>query len=347
MKYLRYFLLSIVLILSVACAPIAENTDSSQAPDDESTAAEALDEVTVAFFLEWPTPHQVAQFEKTYDEAMGVSINWVPFESGVAIAAAMASGDVDMAYSQGLVPFANAVSAGIPIKLVSVAVSYSDNDNCVASTESGITPENATDLHGQTASIPFGTVSHYKMLKQMEHLEVDVDQIDLVDLSPADGAAALSRGDVVLACGWGGALRRMKEHGDVLMTGAEMDEIGLRVYSVISATEDFAANHGDLITKFLRVTEDANLAYKEDPASKVPTIAQAAGMTEEDAEAILALMVFPTAEEQLSDKWMDGEIAKFTKEVADFFVEQGEVESALDDYSHMIDPTFLQNALDQ
>ncbi|MEM7055378.1 MAG: hypothetical protein AAF392_00600 [Bacteroidota bacterium] len=45
-----------------------------------------------------------------------------------------------------------------------------------------------------------------------------------------------------MACGWGGVLRRMKDHGDVLMTGADMEEIGLRVYSVISATEDFAAN---------------------------------------------------------------------------------------------------------
>lgn len=346
MRYLYNFLLSIVLILSVACAPLAE-APTGNAPGNAESSSEMLDEVTVAYFLEWPTPHQVAQWEKTYDEAMGVNINWVPFESGVAIAAAMASGDVDMAYSQGLVPFANAVSAGIPIKLVSVAVSYSDNDNCVASTASGITADNATDLYGQKASIPVGTVSHYKMLKQMEHLGVDVEQIDLIDLSPADGAAAIARGDVALACGWGGALRRMKDYGDVLMTGAEMEEIGLRVYSVISATDDFAANHGDLITTFLRVTEDANLAYKEDPASKVPTIAQAAGMSEEDAEAILALMVFPTAEEQLSAMWMDGEISRFTKEVADFFVEQGEVESALDDYSGMIDPTFLQNALNQ
>jgi hypothetical protein len=35
-----------------------------------------------------------------------------------------------------------------------------------------------------------------------------------------------------MVCGWGGALRRMKEHGNVLLTGAEKDEIGISVYDV-------------------------------------------------------------------------------------------------------------------
>jgi taurine transport system substrate-binding protein len=38
-----------------------------------------------------------------------------------------------------------------------------------------------------------------------------------------------------MVCGWGGALRRMKEHGNVLLTGAEKDEIGISVFDVTSA----------------------------------------------------------------------------------------------------------------
>ena len=38
------------------------------------TSASALDKITVAYFLEWPTANQVAQLEKTYDEEMGVEI---------------------------------------------------------------------------------------------------------------------------------------------------------------------------------------------------------------------------------------------------------------------------------
>ena len=95
------------------------------------TAANALDELTVAYFLEWPMPFQFAKETGMYEEAMGAKINWVSFDSGVAMSAAMASGDVQISVSQGVPPFVGAVSGGQDLQLVDVAVSYSDNDNCV------------------------------------------------------------------------------------------------------------------------------------------------------------------------------------------------------------------------
>ena len=47
-----------------------------------ASSASALDKVTVAYFLEWPTANQVAQLEKTYDEAMGVEVEWRAFGNG-------------------------------------------------------------------------------------------------------------------------------------------------------------------------------------------------------------------------------------------------------------------------
>ncbi|MEM7333936.1 MAG: ABC transporter substrate-binding protein [Chloroflexota bacterium] len=301
-----------------------------------------LEEITVAYFLEWPTPNQVAQLEETYDEVLGVEVNWVSFDTGVAMSAAMASGDVQIAYSQGLVPFANAVSTGLPIQMVGVAVSYAENDNCVAATSAGITADNATELEGQKVAVPIGTVAHYKMLREMEHLGVDSSTFELVNLSPGDGAAALERGDVTMACGWGGGLRRMLENGNILMTGAEMEEIGIKVFDVISVTDEFAENHPDIITAFLQVTEDANNAYKSDPSAGEDVIAQAAGMDVEASNATLANFSFPTKSEQLSADWLGGTVQNFTKEVADFFVAQGELDSALDSYDGVINTSFLE-----
>lgn len=305
-------------------------------------SGEQLEEITVAYFLEWPTPNQVAQLDETYEEALGVDVNWVSFDTGVAMSAAMASGDVQIAFSQGLVPFANAVSTGLPLQMVGIAVSYAENDNCVAASSANVTAENAVELEGQKVAVPIGTVAHYKMLREMEHLGVDSNTFELVNLSPADGAAALERGDVAMACGWGGGLRRMMEHGNILMTGAEMEEIGVKVFDVITVTDDFAENHPDLVTAFLQVTEDANNAYRADPSADIETIAQAAGMDVEATEATLATFSFPTAEEQLSDTWMGGTVQQFTKEVADFFVAQGELDSALDDYGSVINTSFLE-----
>ncbi|MGB1253325.1 MAG: ABC transporter substrate-binding protein [Candidatus Promineifilaceae bacterium] len=310
----------------------------------EEPMADLPDSITVAYFLEWPTPNQVAQLEKTYDEVLGVPVNWVSFDTGVAMSAAMASGDVHIAYSQGLVPFANAVTSGLKIQTVGVAVSYAENDNCVAATDLGIGRDNATDLEGQKVAVPLGTVAHYKMLKQLQYLGVDTDALEIVDLAPADGAAALQRGDVAMACGWGGGLQRMKESGNIIMTGAEMEEeIGLKVFDVTSVTNDFAANYPQLVTGFLQVTEDANAAYAADPAAHLATIASAAGMDEESTAASLATFSFPNATEQLSDAWFGGTVQTFVTEVANFFVEQGELDEALADYAPTINTSFLEN----
>ena len=81
-------------------------------------AAAAQDKVTVAYFLEWPTANQVAQVDKTYDEALGVEVEWRAFGNGNEMTQAMVSGDVDIAYSQGFVPFVVGVTNGAPLKLV-------------------------------------------------------------------------------------------------------------------------------------------------------------------------------------------------------------------------------------
>jgi taurine transport system substrate-binding protein len=82
--------------------------------------------------------------------------------------------------------------------------------------------------------VPIGTAAHYGFLKQMEHFGVDVSTMEVVDMAPPDGAAAFAQGSLDMVCGWGGSLRRMKEHGNVLLTGAEKDRDRHLVFDVTS-----------------------------------------------------------------------------------------------------------------
>ena len=89
-----------------------------------STAAMADGhEITVAYFTEWPMPFQFAKANGTYEEALGMEINWVQFDTGTAMSAAMASGDVQLSVSQGVPPFVVATSAGQDLQMLDVAVS--------------------------------------------------------------------------------------------------------------------------------------------------------------------------------------------------------------------------------
>ncbi|MEM6303850.1 MAG: ABC transporter substrate-binding protein [Pseudomonadota bacterium] len=305
-----------------------------------STAAfaDGHGEITVGYFLEWPMPFQFAKVNGAYDEALGMKVNWVSFETGTAMSAAMASGDVQISVSQGVPPFVVATSAGQDLQIVDVAVSYADNDNCVVASALEIDKDSAGELAGKKVAVPLGTAAHYGFLKQMDHFGVDLASLEVVDMAPPDGAAAIAQGAIDMACGWGGSLRRMKEHGNILLTGAEKEELGILVFDVTSAPASFVAENGDIVSKFVSVTAEANAMWNsgENTDAMLEVIAKDAGMDVQATKETMATFSFPSVEEQLSGKWLGGASQEFMKGVADVFVNAGSIDGALDSYEGQV-----------
>lgn len=310
------------------------------------STAMAQDTLTVGYFLEWPMPFQYAKVQGHYEEALGMEINWVSFDTGTAMSAAMASGDVHLSVSQGVPPFVVATSAGQDLQMLDVAVSYADNDNCVVRSDLEIDADSAGDLAGSKVAVPLGTAAHYGFLRQMDHFGVDLTSLDIVDMAPPDGAAALAQGAVDMACGWGGSLRRMKEHGNTLLTGDEKTELGILVFDVTSGPTAWIAENEDTVAKFLAVTAEANAMWNsgEHTDEMLPVIAQDAGMDLEGTEATIGTFVFPSVEEQLGDAWLGAAAPTFLKGVADVFVEAGSIDGALDSYEGNINTAPLAAA---
>lgn len=309
-----------------------------------AAVAADIEEITVAYFTEWPTANQVAQAERWYDEELGVKVNWRIFGSGTQMADAMKAGEVQIAYSMGIIPFVVAVSEGNPISAVGVAVTYAENDNCVVHNRAAIDKANAHDLEGKKVAVPLRTVTHYKLLRTLVHLGVDTSKVEMVHMVSADAEKALAAGEVTMACGWGGYLLRMTGHGRFLMTAMEQERIGIRVFDVVAVANDFAARHPELVTKFLAVTDKAIDYYDDNPEQARPVIAKAAGMELLESNIILSRFDFPGRKAQLSKHWLGGGVQAFTKEVADFLVEQNEIPQALADYGPTIDAGFYEKA---
>ena len=311
-----------------------------------ATVAMAADEITVAYFTEWPMPFQYAKEMGTYDEVMGVKVNWRAFDTGTAMSAAMASGDVHLSVSQGVPPFVVATSAGQDLQIVDVAVSYADNDNCVVASALEIDKDTTADLAGKKVAVPLGTAAHYGFLRQMDHFGVDLASLEIVNMAPPEGAAAIAQGVVDMFCGWGGSLRRALEHGKVLLTGAEKEALGILVFDVTSAPANFVAENPDLVSKFLKVTADANAMWA-DPANRdtmLPVIAKDAGMDLDATAATIDTFVFPTVADQLDGKWLGGGAQTFMKGVAQVFVEAGSIPSALESYDNLVNTGPLAGA---
>ena len=177
---------------------------------------------------------------------------------------------------------------------------------------------------------------------------VDISTMEIVDMAPPDGAAAIAQGSVDMACGWGGSLRRMKEHGNVLLTGAEKEDLGILVFDVTSGPAAWVAENSDLVAKFLAVTAEANAMWADEAnhAEMLPVIAKDAGMDEAATAETLATFVFPTVEEQMTAKWLGGGAQEFMKGVADVFVEAGSIDGALDSYADAVNTGPLEAASD-
>jgi len=267
-------------------------------------------ELNVAYFLEWPMPFQAAKVS-----------------------------------GEGVPPFVVATSAGQDLQIVDVAVSYSDNDNCVVRSELEIDKDSAGELSGKKVAVPLGTAAHYGFLKQMSHFGVALDSVTVVDMAPAEGQAALAQGAVDMSCGWGGALRRMKESGNVLLTGAEKEELGILVFDVTTAPSAFVAENPDVVSKFLAVTAEANATWNaSQPADMLAVIAKDAGMSEVDTASTMATFIFPDVAAQLDSKWLGGGAQEFMKGVADVFVNAGSIDAAKDSYEDNVNTGPLSSA---
>lgn len=300
-------------------------------------------EITVGYFQQWPTPSLFAQAKQTFDYVLGLKVNWVVFANGSDMNTAMAAGDVQIAYSLGHVPFLVGVSGGLDLTMVAVAVGYPGNDNCIVHGDAGITRDRAAQLEGRKVAIQAGSVSHFRLLKMLAHLRVDAAKVDIQAMKTgAVAAEALRQGEVVMACAAGSALRSMTELGSPLLTGLELEQIGLRLFDTVTVPTAFMNEHAEIVQAFIDVTEAANQQWMINPDAMRAVIARAAQMDRESSNQTLEGFSFPLVAEQKSDAWMAARVAAYTKEIADFFVVQGRLEKSLDSYEAYITTRFLR-----
>ncbi len=352
-------ILALLALIAAACGsgstaePAADDGgDDSASSDDGAGEGEVLiDNLNVAYFSGWPLPPQIGQADGSFAAAVGAeNITWIPLPDGGAMADAMIAGDVDISYSIGLTPFAVKATQGAAIKMVGIAVSYADADNCFVSGDLGYTRDNAAEtLAGAKILTPIGNITHYKLLKTLEFLNVPQDSVEILPAESGDStAAAFSSGQVEVGCAFGGSLVTMEEAGGVpLLTGAETsDEVGIKTYDVTAVRNDFADANADVVTGFLRATEQFNEKWAADPAASNPIIATAAGMDDGVGNFLSGptWFTFPTIDDQLSDAWLGSSVATVMKEQLTFFQEQGQIDLVADDYGQFIDTSYLEAA---
>lgn len=306
-----------------------------------STAAQADD--LIIGYQTGIDPTKVAQFDGTYDKALGHKIDWRRFNSGAEVVTAIASGDVQIG-NLGSSPLAAAASRGLPIVTFIVAAQINAAEALVVRNGSGI--NGPQDLIGKTIATPFVSTSHYSLLGALKHWQVEPSKVKIVNLNPSEISAAWARGNIDGAFVWSPALGAIKQNGTVLTDAAEVGTWGAPTFEVWVARKDFAEKHPELLSKFAQVSLDAFADYAANKDSwtadsePVQKIAKLTGADPKDVPELLAGSAFPDAKQQAD--LLGGKTAKDIAATAVFLKEQGKADSVLSDYSPYVSDAYIQ-----
>lgn len=292
-------------------------------------------------------PSKLAQADGEYEKQTGWKINWRKFESGGEVITAIASGDIQLGYV-GSSPLAAAASRELPIETIFIAAEIGESDALVVRNGSGI--KSAQDLIGKKVAVPFVSTTHYSLLAALKRWGIDPKKVQILNLRPTEITAAWLRGDIDAAYVWDPALGKVKESGSVLITSAEVSKWGAPTFDAWVVRKDFARAHPDFVTTFVRVTGKAYADYRQNSkawtANSVQSekIARLTGASKTDIPLVLQGSVFPTLDEQASERLLGGGTIKAISDTSLFLQEQKKVERVLSDYKPYVNPQFAKQA---
>jgi taurine transport system substrate-binding protein len=316
------------------------------------TASAQQKEVTIAY-QDMVVPWRAAQSAQELEKATGYKINFRQFGGGGDVIRAMASGQVQIGEA-GSAPIASAISQGLPVELFWILDDINDAEALVVRNGSGV--KALADLKGKKIGVPFTSTTHFHTLVALQHAGVNPNDVKILNLRPPEIAAAWDRGDIDAAFVWDPVLAKIKQSGKVLVSSGQISkDTGKTTFDGIVVNKDWAKDHGDFVVKFVKVLAAADESYRKNQAKwtvdspQVKAVAKVTGAKAEDVPGGLGLYRFPTADEQISKRWLgggkEGGAAQSLAATAAFLKAQGTLANTLNDYSVGVNAAYVQKAL--
>ncbi|WP_300718373.1 ABC transporter substrate-binding protein [uncultured Desulfovibrio sp.] len=288
----------------------------------------------------------ISKYLQLHEKEMGIPIEWFRFNSGRDVNTAMASNSLD---------FGN---VGLPPATIGLAgdMDYWGimNANVLGKVESLVVRKDINslkDLEGKTVVAPFGSTTHYLLIKALRDAKVDMSKVKIMDMAPGEALAPFIRGDIDAAYIWEPSLGLVVQHGGkILLTSEQMAQQGYLTWDVISVQPAFAKKYPELVTKFIKSELAAMDYWREHPEEAAKIIAkELGGISIDDAKRMMAGTRLIGLEEQLSPSFLGtseqkGQSAKDIVDVAAFLLEQGRIKNSVsqkkaEDFLH---PEFLE-----
>lgn len=296
-----------------------------------------------------PTPWKAAVADGAFEEETGWDIEWRQFDSGSKIYSAMASGDIKLA-ALGSSPIAAALAGGVDLEVFYVDKVFDSAEALAVHEESGIV--SPQDLRGKKIAAPVASTTHFHLLFALEQFNIPTSEVEILNMQPNEITAAWSRGDIDAAFVWNPALSEILKSGRLLLTSGQLAEWGKPTFDGFVGAPEFLAENSEFMRDFVKVLAEYNSEYNSNKASWTPDsepvkqIANITGASPEDVPNVLSGIGFLDLEQQSSEQWLNGGVARSLKATSEFLESQGKIDNISDDYSGFVDPSYVEDVRD-
>ncbi|HEX2651522.1 MAG TPA: NrtA/SsuA/CpmA family ABC transporter substrate-binding protein [Burkholderiales bacterium] len=274
-------------------------------------------------------PIYIAIKEK-YFEKLGLEVNLVKFTSGPAQFAALAGGQVDLAWG-GMGAFSLAKANGQDLHFISIFMDYNPLEALVVPGNSPA--KTIKDLVGRKIALVQGSDAHYGTLRTLAKHGVDPKSVSIVGMAPPQQIAALEKGDVDAMFSWEPFLTPILDKGGRLLArNSELDP-GPAFLSWAGKRAWLEAN-GDVVVKILKGWNMGLAKMKADPDLAIRLTLEFTGMGEPQARAIMKGLGHFDATAALDPKssvyWAKGsKLARVLQDFQAFGKEAGLIKDAI------------------
>lgn len=337
-KILSSLVLGILVLNLAACGSNVADSGSAKAVEEENSTTEAEKEEEIKIRVANMGNSFVlltAQEQGFFKEYLGdnVTVELVNVQSAADQAEAFAAGGLDIG-NGGDVAFVTSIGNGNDLTIVGIG-NTSDPSDFALMKPADSEVSSIEDLKGKTVGVAFGTGLHHLLGKQLESVGLTYEDVNVVNLNPADAYTALVSGTVDAAITSGSNIDLAQEQGAEVIATAEGY---LDMLSVAVVDTEFGKAHPDLVKKVFDAEYAAYQWAKESEENELTALSYVEDLTGVPVETLQLSFDATTFDYEINE-----ELIAELQSTADFLYEQ-ELATSDPDVSEFIDASYLEGA---
>jgi sulfonate transport system substrate-binding protein len=330
MKKKSIFLLSTALILSLSLITGCGKSNTSTTSDKAGNSKN----IVVHYGYQPGHAQIVVAKEKGWlDEEFskdGITIELDKFASGPPMIEAFTGNRLEFG-QVGDQPALQALANGAKVKAIGLYGTASKTNQLLATSASGI--KSISDLKGKKVGVTIGSSGHQVLYKFIDSVGLKPDDLNIVNLQPADIKSALASNSIDAAVTWDPTATQIVNDG-IAQEIVDGEKYKL-IVNVIIGNSDFLKEHADIAERLLKVLDKSQKWIDENQQEALEIVSKDSGFT---VDALKPAFDKTDKSVKFSDKAIES-VKDTEKYLYDNKIIKKEVNA--DD---LIDTTYLNNA---